>query len=192
MKFADSYMSDHPSADWILNCAAGKWSGNSNDNRMGNTACQVPPDTPLLAYITNYHYLLKAKAEMDLFVEGLQTWVSTQCQSNNHHKFELFLCSVIMSWKLVNDFKIMQFDMFIINVIHDIRAIITGSNKGKRVWLSLEPSESRLPIKMRRRQFPIILAFVLTIKKKLEGNLLTKWVFTFLNQYLDMVNYILP
>lgn len=132
---------------------------------------------------------------MDLFVEGLQTWVSHNVKAIPITNLSFFLCSVIMSWKLVNDLKIMQFDMLIINVIyflHDIRAIITGSNKGERVWLSLEPSESRLPIKTRRRQFPIILAFVLTILKKLEGNLSTKWVFTFLNQYLDMVNYILP
>ena len=41
--------------------------------------------------------------------------------------------------------------------------IITGSKKGERVFiprLSLEPSESSLPFKMRRRQFPVILAFV--------------------------------
>ena len=46
--------------------------------------------------------------------------------------------------------------------------IITGSKKGERVFiprLSLEPSESSLPFKMRRRQFPVILAFVLTINK---------------------------
>ena len=48
--------------------------------------------------------------------------------------------------------------------------IITGSKKGERVFiprLRLEPSESSLPFKMQRCQFPVILAFVLTINNAL-------------------------
>lgn len=46
--------------------------------------------------------------------------------------------------------------------------IITGSNKGEEVCIpriDLEPSESSLPFRMRRRQFPVILAFAMTINK---------------------------
>jgi ATP-dependent DNA helicase PIF1 len=46
--------------------------------------------------------------------------------------------------------------------------IITGSNKGERVFIPriiLQPSESTLPFKMQRRQFPINLAFAMTINK---------------------------
>ena len=46
--------------------------------------------------------------------------------------------------------------------------IISGSNKGEEVFIPriiLEPSEASLPFKMRRIQFPIILAFAMTINK---------------------------
>jgi ATP-dependent DNA helicase PIF1 len=46
--------------------------------------------------------------------------------------------------------------------------IITGSNKGERVFIPriiLQPSVSTLHLKMQRRQFPINLAFAMTINK---------------------------
>ena len=69
--------------------------------------------------------------------------------------------------------------------------IITGSKIGERVFiprLSLEPSESSLPFKMRKSQFPVTLAFVLTINKA-QGQM---WVFIYRNQCLDTGNYMLP
>ena len=46
--------------------------------------------------------------------------------------------------------------------------IITGSNKGERVFIpriKLQPSESTIPFKIERRQFPVIPAFAMTINK---------------------------
>lgn len=46
--------------------------------------------------------------------------------------------------------------------------IITGSNRGEPVLIPrivLEPSQTSLPIKMRRIQFPVILSFAMTINK---------------------------
>ncbi|XP_065321337.1 ATP-dependent DNA helicase PIF1-like [Gordionus sp. m RMFG-2023] len=46
--------------------------------------------------------------------------------------------------------------------------VLTGTNKGYRVFLpriDLAPSDSQLPFTLKRRQFPIIPAFVITINK---------------------------
>lgn len=46
--------------------------------------------------------------------------------------------------------------------------IVTGAYSGMRVFIPrivLEPSDTELPFKLRRRQFPIKLAFALTINK---------------------------
>ena len=46
--------------------------------------------------------------------------------------------------------------------------IITGSNKGEEICIpriDLEPSESTLPFRMKSHQFPLILAFAMTINK---------------------------
>ena len=46
--------------------------------------------------------------------------------------------------------------------------VLTGSNKGERLMLpriDLQPSDSHLPFILKRRQFPIRLAFVMTINK---------------------------
>ena len=46
--------------------------------------------------------------------------------------------------------------------------VLTGSNKGERIILpriELKPSDSHLPFILKRRQFPIRLAFVMTINK---------------------------
>ena len=46
--------------------------------------------------------------------------------------------------------------------------ILTGSNKGAKVFIprmTLMPSDSNLPFKLKRRQFPFILAFAITINK---------------------------
>lgn len=45
---------------------------------------------------------------------------------------------------------------------------MTGSKKENRVFipkLNLEPSDTTLPFKMKRKQFPIILSFAMTINK---------------------------
>lgn len=46
--------------------------------------------------------------------------------------------------------------------------IITGTRVGEIVWLHrilIEPSDTKLPFKMRRRQFPLKVAFAMTINK---------------------------
>lgn len=46
--------------------------------------------------------------------------------------------------------------------------VITGSNIGEKVFiprLSLEPSDTRIPFKFQRRQFPISVCFAMTINK---------------------------
>jgi hypothetical protein len=46
--------------------------------------------------------------------------------------------------------------------------VLTGSNKGERIFLpriDLAPSDSHLPFCLKRRQFPICLAFAITINK---------------------------
>lgn len=46
--------------------------------------------------------------------------------------------------------------------------VITGSNIGEKVYiprLSLSPSDTRIPLKFQRRQFPISVSFAMTINK---------------------------
>ncbi|XP_018443555.1 uncharacterized protein LOC108815454 [Raphanus sativus] len=60
---------------------------------------------------------------------------------------------------------------------HIIEAkVITGKRIGDKVWLHrvlLEPSDTKLPFKMRRRQYPLKVAFAMTINKS-QGQTLGK------------------
>ena len=52
---------------------------------------------------------------------------------------------------------------------HFIKAIaLTGTSKGQEVLIhrmDMNPSDSKLPFKMNRRQFPIIISYAMTINK---------------------------
>ena len=73
--------------------------------------------------------------------------------------------------------------------------IATGVHKQKRVFIPriiLTSSESELPFVLRRRQFPIRLAYCITINKG-QGQSLETVVFIFhlLKPYLAMVSFML-
>ncbi|EOA12220.1 hypothetical protein CARUB_v10012763mg, partial [Capsella rubella] len=71
--------------------------------------------------------------------------------------------------------------------------ILTGTRVGKLVLLPrmvLTPSESRLPFKMRRRQFPVYVAFVMTINKS-QGQSLSKVGIYLPRPVFHMANYML-
>ena len=73
--------------------------------------------------------------------------------------------------------------------------IATGVHKQKRVFISriiLTSSESELPFVLRRRQFPIRLAYCITINKGQGQSLETvRLIFHLLKPYLAMVSFML-
>lgn len=71
--------------------------------------------------------------------------------------------------------------------------VITGGNIGEKVYiprLSLTPSDTRLPFKFLRRQFPISVCFAITATRFKDSHS-NKLVYTFYNPYSLMVNIML-
>ena len=70
--------------------------------------------------------------------------------------------------------------------------IITGPHKGEHVLLpriTLTPNEEEIPFELKRQQFPIKLAFCLTINKA-QGQTFKKLDFMPKNHYFIMDNFI--
>jgi hypothetical protein len=70
--------------------------------------------------------------------------------------------------------------------------IITGTNKGERVFLlriTLSPSDEDIPFDFKIRQFHIKLAYSLAINKS-QGQTIKKVGFMLILLFINMVNYI--
>ena len=100
-------------------------------------------------------------------------FLHAQCPSGMPpHLLKLKVGAFIMLLRNLNPKKgLLNGTRLIVRSLHRncIKAeIITGSNKGEEICIpriDLEPSESSLPFRMKRRQFPVILAFAMTINK---------------------------
>ena len=100
-------------------------------------------------------------------------FLHAQCPSGMPpHLLKLKVGAFIMLLRNLNPKKgLLNGTRLIVRSLHRncIKAeIITGSNKGEEICIpriDLEPSESSLLFRMKRRQFPVILAFAMTINK---------------------------
>ena len=73
--------------------------------------------------------------------------------------------------------------------------IITGEKVGKTVYiprLLINPTDKRLPFKMRRRQLPLAVAFAITINKKVKDSHCLRLEYFSLGQYFLTDSSTLP
>jgi hypothetical protein len=76
------------------------------------------------------------------------------------------------------------------NVI--LAAIAAGKHKGRKVFIpriTMSPGDSDLAFTLNRKQFPIMLAFAVTINKSRKARHLIASAYTFQNPSLAMVSY---
>ncbi|UYV71022.1 hypothetical protein LAZ67_8001449 [Cordylochernes scorpioides] len=110
------------------------------------------------------------------------------------HRLRLKIGAIVMLLRNLNTKKALcnSTRLIVTNLLPNVIAakVITGSAAGDDVFIpriDLCPSEIKLPFRLKRRQFPIKLAFAMTINK-FQGQSLKKLEYIYHSRYLVMAN----